>query len=195
MSTVLITAFGPYGSWTENASWLALVELTKRMPEHLEITTRRFAVEFGSLDQLSEELSKNYDYALHLGQAPGSGRVELEQIGVNVGGYPDQAPHEYEPLAEDGLIAYRSELPLGDWAAMIRNEGIPTEVSHHAGVYLCNAFLYWTHYFCRKQSLNTKATFIHLPLASSQVLDEFRDWPSLPAAFSARAIELILQQL
>ena len=40
MPRVLVTAFGPYGGWQENASWLAIVELTRNLPSHPEITTR-----------------------------------------------------------------------------------------------------------------------------------------------------------
>ena len=45
MPRVLITAFGPYGKWAENASWLALVELTRHLPAQPEITTRRYPVD------------------------------------------------------------------------------------------------------------------------------------------------------
>jgi pyroglutamyl-peptidase len=45
MPRVLITAFGPYGCWEENASWLALVELTRDLPTGAEIVTRLYPVD------------------------------------------------------------------------------------------------------------------------------------------------------
>jgi len=33
MTRVLITAFEPFDRWSENSSWLALVELTRSLPE------------------------------------------------------------------------------------------------------------------------------------------------------------------
>ena len=94
-----------------------------------------------------------------------------------------------------GPPAYQSELPLAEWAAKIRELGVPCQVSYHAGTYLCNALLYLTHHSAREQRLKTKAAFIHLPLAATQVLGERQDWSSLPSSQCAQAIRLILGEL
>ena len=195
MKTVLISAFGPYDCWEENASWLALIELIQNLPGGSTVTTRRYPVDFGEVKKLlANDLADNYDMVLHLGQAPGTSRVQLESIGINVGGKLGQMPEDYRPLSEDGPVAYRSDLPLDDWAREIRSTGIPAQVSHHAGTYLCNATLYWTHYLAERMDLSTRAAFIHLPLDTSQVVGEMRDLPSLPATVSANALRIILQQ-
>ena len=76
MTTVLITAFEPYDRWPENASWLALLELTRDLPPEPKVVTRRYPVDFASArTRLFEDLAANYDFALHLGQSPGSSRV------------------------------------------------------------------------------------------------------------------------
>ena len=59
----------------------------------------------------------DYDYALHLGQAPGIGRIQLEAIGINVGGHHEQTSDQFQPLIAGGPPAYQSSLPLADWAA------------------------------------------------------------------------------
>jgi pyroglutamyl-peptidase len=196
MKSVLITAFEPYDVWSSNASWLALIELVRRRPLSPRITTRRYPVDFQAVkERLATDLEADYDLTLHLGQAPGSGQIRLEAFGVNVGGQNGQRPDEFAPLSADGPAAFRSQAPLARWAARIRAAGIPVGVSHHAGTYLCNATLYWTHYLAEQRGLRTTAAFVHLPLDPSQVIDQQRDLPSLPAATAAEALRIILADL
>src|SRR5258707_10929703 len=99
MSRVLLTAFEPYDRWKANASWLALVEVTRHLPERPHITTRLYPVDFSEMKQrLANDLSEKFDFALHLGQAPGSSRIQLEAIGLNIGGSSSQSPDQYRPL-------------------------------------------------------------------------------------------------
>lgn len=196
MTRVLITAFKPYDRWPTNASWLALVELTRERPATPEIVTRLYTVDFDHVrEQLARDLEANYDFALHVGQAPGSTRVQLEAIGINVGGHSRQLPDDFVPLAPEGPTAYRSALPLSRMAHRLREANIPAQVSYHAGTYLCNATLYLSHHIIEQQKLKTRAVFVHLPLDTSQVMDEEQILPSLSAHESARALRLILDEL
>jgi pyroglutamyl-peptidase len=196
MTRVLITAFEPYDEFDANSSWLALVELTSDLPESPRVTTRLYPVDFQQVrERLARDLADDYDIALHLGQAPGSPLLRLEAIGLNVGGHSRQRPDQFLPLAHDGPVAYRSELPLATWSALLRRAGIPAQVSYYAGTYLCNATLYLTHYLSQKQSLRTQAAFLHLPLDPMQVLDRHVEVPSMPRVMVASAIRLILADL
>ncbi|MEX2027352.1 MAG: pyroglutamyl-peptidase I, partial [Pirellulaceae bacterium] len=155
-----------------------------------------YPVDFAAAQaKLQEDLSANYDYALLLGQAPGIGRVHLEAVGINVGGHSSQSPDEFQPLIEGGAVAYRSGLPLEQWAAAVRQAGIPCQVSYHAGTYLCNAVLYLAHFYAEQQRLRTRTTFIHLPLCPSQVLGQRQDLPSMTCQDAAQAIRIILAQV
>ncbi len=196
MTSVLITAFEPYDRWKANSSWLALVKLTQEMPNEPAITTRLYPVDFAAVkEKLANDLRAEYDFALHLGQAPGSTRIQLEAIAVNVGGSSTQSPDQFRPLVEGGPIAYRSPLPLGDWAVRLREAGVPAQISYHAGTYLCNATLYFSCYLAERMALKTRAAFIHLPLDPSQTAEQAQDLASLPAATSAEALSLILADL
>jgi pyroglutamyl-peptidase len=196
MPSVLLTAFEPYDRWPENASWLVLVELTRELPPSLKIVTRRYPVDFeAARARLEDDLAANYDFAFHLGQAPGISRIHLEAIGVNIGGHSSQAPDEFRPLVVGGPPAYQSDLPLAHWSSQIRALGIPCQVSYHAGTYLCNALLYLTHHIASERRLRTRCTFVHLPLAPQQVLIERQDWPTLPSAVCCRAVQVILDSL
>ena len=196
MLRLFITAFDPYDDWKQNSSWLALVEFTRTMSSKADITTRRYPVDFAEVKKrLERDLRDEYDIAIHLGQAPGASCIELEAIGLNVGGRSDQLAEQYEPLTEDGPVAYRSQLPLAEWSQILRAEGIPANVSYHAGAYLCNAMLYLSHYFAEKMALNTQAAFMHLPLDYSQTADHSKRMPAMPADMSARALQVIVDKL
>jgi pyroglutamyl-peptidase len=186
MPRVLLTAFKPYDRWRVNASWLALVELTRDLPASAEITTRLYPVDYAEVkERLEADLREGFDFALHLGQAPGSGCIQLEKIGLNVQGPASAEGAEAPPLIEGGPVAYQSTLPLADWAAMLRREGIPARVSYHAGTFLCNAALYLSHHLAAVHGYRTQAAFIHVPLDVTQAAEE-PGAPSLPAAASAR---------
>jgi pyroglutamyl-peptidase len=196
MLRIIVTCFEPYDVWSENASWLALVDFTRDLPSGVKITTRRYPVNFAAVQQrLEQDLEENFDYALHLGQAPGTSTIRLEAIGVNIGGASAHPPETYQPLIPDGPVAYRSELPLGDWASLLREAGIPATVSYHAGTYLCNATLYLTHHFARQKRLNTRATFVHVPLDPCQSARHPKEIAALPAALAARGLRLIITDL
>jgi pyroglutamyl-peptidase len=193
MKSVLITAFEPYDRWPVNASWEALVALTRELPEQPKIVTRRYPVDFGLTRQkLADDLAGDFDFALHLGQAPGSARIHLEAVAINVAGHSQQSPDEFQPLVPDGPAAYRTKLPLADWAGQLRAAGIPVQVSYHAGTYLCNAIYYLTQHMAAERGLKTQAAFIHIPMTPAQVLADRSDVPSLPTAMCVEGIKLIL---
>lgn len=200
MTRVLITAFEPYDHWSENASWLCLVELTRNLPAQPEVTTRRYPVDFTRVRQhLEEDLTDEYDYAIHLGQGPGGGRLGLEDFAINAArersGPSHTPPPAAEPLDPEGPAAYQSTLPLHDWAELLCGGGIPASVSHHAGTYLCNATLYWSRRIAERRGLRTQALFIHVPLETSQVIATGKDTASLPAGLVADGVRLILEAM
>ncbi len=188
---VLLTAFEPYANWQTNASWLALVELTKELPSEPEITTRLYPVDYDLLaEKLSEDLRGEFDFAVHLGQSPQSSALQLEAIAVNVA--TDGNCRSW-PLCTDGPVAYQSQLPLKACSAALNRAGIPAQVSFHAGTYLCNAALYLSHHFAARMKLPTLSTFVHVPLDTSQVVSA--PLPFMPASMVARALRIVLENI
>lgn len=198
MAKVLISAFEPYDRWTTNASWQALVELTRNLPETPHVVTRRYPVNYDALKKrLAHDLQANYDFAIFLGQAPGSSALRLEAIGLNLATNEHSASSETgaETLVAEGPVAYRSALPLERWASILREAGIPAQVSYHAGTYLCNAALYLGHHYATQRKLKTQIAFIHVPLDPTQAAGVREAIPSLPASISAEAIRIVLGAL
>ena len=195
MTSVLITAFEPYDRWQANSSWLALVHLTQDLPREPSVTTRLYPVDFAAVkEQLANDL-RRLRLRPAFGTAPGSTRIQLEAFAINIGGSSLQSPDEFCPLVDGGPAAYRSLLPLADWSAQLREAGIPAQVSHHAGTYLCNATLYFSCYLAERMGLKTQATFLHLPLDLEQTAQQAQNMASIPAAASARALRIVLEEL
>jgi pyroglutamyl-peptidase len=143
-------------------------------------------------ERLAADLAANYDYAIHLGQAGGSSRLRLEAVGINVAGRNGESK---QPLVDDGPVAYRTPLPLDEWASALNAAGVPSTVSYHAGTFLCNATLYLSCYLAERMALATQAAFIHLPLDVTQTAGLPSEHPALPSTLAGAGLRIILQRL
>lgn len=189
MTRILLTAFEPYDRWTSNSSWLALIELTRFYSGPAAITTRRYPVDLARMsEQLKRDLQQDFDYALHLGQSPGSAQIKLEAVGINV-------RSDGTPILPDAPAAYHSTLPLDKFRFAIAQAGIPAGVSHHAGTYLCNAVLYLSQHYAASFAMRTKPAFIHLPLTPEQVARTTQELPSMSVPLCSAALAIIIEQL
>lgn len=182
MRRILLTAFEPYDRWPDNSSWMTLIELTRWLETTSTVVTRRYPVDLqGASDRLQKDLREQFDFAIHLGQSPGSPVIKLESTGLNL-------RTDHRPLVDDGPAAYRSQLALDGLRDELLADGIPTEVSHHAGLYLCNAVLYLSQHFSEQFGLPTRSLFMHLPLAPQQVARSGSSLPSCDVGMMSRAV-------
>ncbi|OYP34052.1 pyroglutamyl-peptidase I [Rhodopirellula sp. MGV] len=189
MTRILLTAFEPYDRWKENASWLALVDFTSWYEGEHDITTRRYPVDYQKLKGLlREDIADDFDFAIHLGQAPGSTLILLEAVGLNL-------RNNGEPLLVDAPAAYRSNLDLIRGQERLTAAGIPSVVSHHAGTYLCNAALYLSLHYSHEMGRRTESVFVHLPLTPAQVASDGSNLASMSTPMQSAAIALLIDEL
>jgi pyroglutamyl-peptidase len=189
LTRVLLTAFEPYDRWPENASWLAIVDLTRWYEGPVELVTRRYPVDLGRMsEKLRTDLQEDYDFALHCGQAPGASHLRLEAIGLNL-------RTDGSEILSGAPAAYRSSLPLESMVNRIRQSGIPAAVSHHAGTYLCNAALFLSHHYTHSFGMQTASAFVHVPLAPAQVARDHSDSPSMSTPMVSAALAILIQGL
>ena len=189
MSRVLVTAFGPYDRWTENSSWLALQDLTHWYDGSIELITRRYPVDLNRMtDALRRDMASTYDAAIHLGQSPGASLIQLEAVGLNV-------RTDGEAIIPDAVDAHRSRLPLNQIAGRLCDAGIPAEVSHHAGTYLCNAAMFLSQHFAQHFETGTPSVFVHLPLTPAESSRHAAErLPSMSTPLASAAIGLMVDQ-
>ena len=189
MTRVLLTAFEPYDRWPDNSSWLALMDLTNWFDGPVELATRRYPVDLGKMsEKLRADLQEDYDFALHCGQAPGSSRLRLESVGLNL-------RTDGSEILSGAPAAYRSAMPLPRAVARMNEAGVPAAVSHHAGTYLCNAALFLSQHYTASFGMKTLSTFIHMPLAPAQVARDDSDSPSMSTPMVSAAIAMLIQEL
>ncbi len=189
MTRILITAFEPYDRWPANSSWLALMDLTRWYDGDAEITTRRYPVDLSRMSEnLRKDLQSNFDFAIHLGQAPGSTLIKLESVGLNV-------RSNGSPLIANAPEAYRSCIPLDACHHGLIAAGIPSEISHHAGTYLCNAALYLSQHYAKSYGLRTKSLFVHIPLAPAQAAADKSSLASMSTPMASAAVAMVIQHL
>jgi pyroglutamyl-peptidase len=189
VTRILITAFEPYDRWPANSSWLALMDLTRWYDGDAEITTRRYPVDLSRMSEnLRKDLQANFDFAIHLGQSPGSTIIKLESVGLNV-------RSNGSPLISNAPEAYRSGLLLEPCHRELVAAGIPSEISHHAGTYLCNAALYLSQHYSKSYGLRTKSLFLHIPLAPSQAASDKGSPASMSTPMASAAVAMVIQNL
>ncbi len=193
---ILLTAFETYDSWESNSSWETLTELLKIRGIPEGITTRRYPVNLEKMrTRLYTDLEKGFDAVLHLGQRPGIGWLNIESIAINVAGVTTDPTDWFGPLVSGAPIAYQSSFPIRDWNKALRESGIPSSISYHAGTYLCNALMYLSHHWHAERGSQCAVGFIHLPLTTSQAVAAGREIASLPVTEQARAISIIVEHI
>ncbi|MGN6133437.1 MAG: pyroglutamyl-peptidase I family protein [Aureliella sp.] len=193
---VLLTAFEAYAEWPTNSSWLTLAELLRHRHPSPTLVTRRYPVDFTRLEQLlAKDLAQDFDAVLHLGQAPGTPMIRLEALAINAGGSTSEGGSGIARLVGGAPEAYRSRMPLEHWNQLLLERAIPTQISYHAGTYLCNALMYLSHHWMAQQQKLTPVGFVHLPLTTQQVAQSGRPLPSLPVETLAHAVSTLLDDL
>ena len=189
MTRILLTAFEPYDRWQENSSWSALVDLTHWYDGAAEIITRRYPVDLTRMSEsLRKDLQQNYDFAIHLGQSPGATHIKLEAVGLNIRG-------DGTPLIADAPAAYRSPMNLSNFHSALVDAGIPVEISHHAGTYLCNAALFLSQHYSESFGLRTQSLFVHVPLTPAQAAKDTGRLASMSTPMASAAIAIITGHL
>lgn len=164
---LLVTAFGPFGGRTRNASSLALAGLKQRLPW---LNTRILPVDsIVAPLRMSRALREVApDAVLMLGEAGGSKAIRLETMAWNERNFriPDIAGRQ----PQGGLIdpsaapSIASTLPFEEIHACLLEFGHACDFSSDPGRYLCNQILFHTLRVMEKRHPHAKAGFIHLPL-------------------------------
>jgi len=185
---VLVTAFGPFGRRTRNASSLVLLELRKIIPE---IRTRILPVDAVlAPSRLRQAILHIRPSALiMLGEAGGSTTIRLETTAWNEKDFniPDIAGRRPRgiPIRAGAAKSLPSTLPLREIHARLESMGHGVSYSDDPGRYLCNQLFFSAAECLDSNAIRIAAGFIHLPLES--------DFPT-PAAAEAitEAIRLAL---
>src|SRR5829696_8625317 len=191
MTTVLLTGFEPFGGDSSNPSGAAVRVVAQRWTGPEILITEVLPVTFaGAAGRLRELLAAHRpDVVVAAGLAGGRRAVGVERVAVNLidARIPDNAGLQPidEPSAEDAPVAHFSTLPVKGIVRALDEAGIPAEVSHSAGTFVCNHLFFTT---MNSVPAGVRAGFIHVPWSDED--GPAPGEPSLPLGAIVRALEV-----
>lgn len=174
---VLVTGFDPFGGESINPAWEA-VKVIKDEIAGAEVVKMQIPTVVGkSIAKIHDKLVEiNPDIVIAVGQAGGRFGVTPERVAINVtdARIPDNEGNQPidEVIFEDGDAAYFSNLPVKAMVQAIKDAGYPSVLSNTAGTYICNHVMYGILYYIQKEFPNARGGFIHVPYATSQVVNK-----------------------
>ena len=165
---ILVTGFEPFGGDRLNPSREVARELDGRRVAGHAITGRclpcAFEAALPALQSLIDDLRPGLVIAL--GLAGSRSAVSIERVAINLidariadnaGAQPIDLP-----VIPGAPAAYFASLPVKAIHAGLREAGIPSEVSHSAGTFVCNQVFFALMHRLRAFP-QAKGGFIHLP--------------------------------
>ena len=178
MTTILLTGFEPFGTATSNPSG----EIVRQISGDNIVTAILPVAYAQSAERLLSLIEEHKpDVVICLGQAEGRTAITPERIAINL----DDARladnqgvlRNDVKILEDGPDAYFSTLPVNEFVAAIKAQGIPAAVSLSAGAFLCNHVFYVAQN--KFAGSDVRSGFVHVPLMDSQAA-EFPGLPTMP---------------
>ncbi len=165
---ILITGFEPFDGDRLNPSWEVARALDgRRVAGHRLVALRlpcTFADAMPALNAAIDSLRPCL--VLGLGLAASRAAVSIERLAVNLidARIPDNAGVQPidEPVVAEGPAAYFTSLPVKALHAALHEAGLPVEVSHSAGTFVCNQVFYTLMHRLRAWP-GLSGGFIHLP--------------------------------
>ncbi|MFC5473116.1 pyroglutamyl-peptidase I [Paraherbaspirillum soli] len=172
---ILLTGFEPFEQEPVNPSWDAVQALDGwQCGAGSRVVSRQLPCVFGAALQMLEQAIIEVKPALVIcvGQAGGRSQISLERVAINlndarIADNEGRQPID-TPVITDGPAAYFSTLPIKAIVRAMRDAGVPAEVSHSAGTFVCNHVFYGLMHLLATQMPATRGGFIHIPYLPSQ---------------------------
>jgi len=167
--TLLITGFGPFPGYPQNASGLLAQAVADRAARCLPGCRVRVAIlptEWIAGPQQLAQLDAEFRpaIAVHFGISRRARGFVIECRARNIAARMADAVGALPPggcIAPNGPETLSSTLPAARILVRLRRLGVPAALSQDAGSYLCNAILYHSLAAARKDA--SRRGFIHVP--------------------------------
>lgn len=197
MKKVLVTGFDPFGGESVNPAFEAVKLLPDTIADAQVVKLEVPTVFSRSALVLEDALHREKpDVVICVGQAGGRSCVSVEKVAINLveARIPDNDGEQPlgVPLREDGETAYFATVPVKAMVEAVREGGLGAYVSYTAGTYVCNSLMYHLLYLLKRDLPEARGGFIHVPYATSQVVDKPAGTASMSLADIARSLELAI---
>jgi pyroglutamyl-peptidase len=176
----LVTGFDAFGDALINPSEI----LVESLPEELKLPKRKekLALHTMVLPTCGEDAWVVLEAALRevpadeklvlviTGWAAKRRYISLERFALNIRDYriKDNGGYEWngEQIDKDGPEALRTTVAIEAIAKTMNRKGYPTEISNHAGTFVCNETYYRALSICQKLRRDASVLFVHIPSPS-----------------------------
>ncbi|MFB5661309.1 pyroglutamyl-peptidase I [Alteribacillus sp. HJP-4] len=203
--TILCSGFEPFGGMAVNPTEQLVKDIEREYTnEDVNIQSFGLPVDYETCaDQLIEAVIKNKpDAVFACGLAYGRSAVTVERIGINVqdtigegqkGDNRGRKPVD-DPIVDGGPDGLFATLPIRSIVERLRQDDIPARISNTAGTYICNTTLYRLMYEIKRESLATKAGFIHFPATPEMTAADTADTPSMSYFMQKQALKAAIDE-
>lgn len=166
--TIMLCYFEPFGLYKKNSTQMIARHLME-MNFFPDIHYVQLPVVFGRAGKKAMKHIKNKspDIVLGLGQSGHARRLYIERVALNVNHtvFVDNAGNRpfIELINSQGPVAYWTTMPYKKIMEVCSKSSISIKLSHFAGTYVCNNVLYMLLDAVRREKMDTKVGFIHVP--------------------------------
>ncbi|EGR7975950.1 pyroglutamyl-peptidase I [Vibrio vulnificus] len=194
MHKILVTGFEPFGGESLNPSLELVKVLTQKERTNIEIIGCQVpVVRHQSISTVIEAIEQHEpELVFMIGQASGRAAITPERVAINLDDYriEDNAGHQPvdEPIIATGPAAYFSTLPVKAITHALQQAGIPCQLSHSAGTFVCNHLFYGIQHYLQARPI--RSGFIHIPLLPEQA--SASNQPSMSLETLARGLEMMI---
>ncbi|EMI4301639.1 pyroglutamyl-peptidase I [Vibrio vulnificus] len=194
MRKILVTGFEPFGGESLNPSLELVKVLTQKERTNIEIIGCQVpVVRHQSISTVIEAIEQHEpELVFMIGQASGRAAITPERVAINLDDYriEDNAGHQPvdEPIIATGPAAYFSTLPVKAITHALQQAGIPCQLSHSAGTFVCNHLFYGIQHYLQARPI--RSGFIHIPLLPEQA--SASNQPSMSLETLARGLEMMI---
>ena len=177
---VLVTGFEPFGGQTTNSSASAVALLPENLGGHT-IVKAILPVSYTRSDKilLAKIRECQPDIVICVGQNAGVSTIRVESTAGNYAhAESEDNDHNlwlYRSIEMSGAPSYRATLPIEKIVKNLGNAGIPAEVSHSAGTFVCNCLMYQMLRMRETEFPNASCGFVHVPCLPEQCADPAKD--------------------
>jgi pyroglutamyl-peptidase len=166
MTTALLTGFEPFGGDAANPSADAVRRVAARWDGEATLVTEILPVSFRDAAPRLRALMREHrpDVVIAVGLAGNRAAVSVERVALNlrdarIVDNDGEQPVDV-PCVEGAPTALFSTLPVKAIAAEVERAGVPCDISHSAGTFVCNDVFFAA---VDEGGPGTRAGFVHVP--------------------------------